>query len=115
LEIYLSSFHLGLKVLAFDQVRDVILIFVLPLLLTLGTTLLLLQALVALSQLAQRRQAVRAQLVQDSGVQLSQLLVLTVTVDGEGVGGDGGVDCFIIRSAFAHFFPNRLLGRMSSR
>lgn len=90
-----SLLNLALEVLALDQVRDVVLVF-LALFLALGG-LLLLQVLVALGQLAQRRQAVRAQLVQDARDELGQLLLLAVAVDSEGVGGDGGVDCIWIR------------------
>lgn len=77
-----------LKVLTLNQVRDIILILVVLLL----ASLLLLQALVALGKLAQRGQAVGAELVQDAGDEFSEFLLFAVAVDGEGVGGDGGVD-----------------------
>jgi hypothetical protein len=76
-------FDLALEVLTFHQVGDVVLIVAL-----LG----LLQVLVALGELAERGQRVRAELVKDAGNELSQLLILTVAVDGEGVVGDSGVD-----------------------
>lgn len=53
----------------------------------------LLHALVALGELAQGSERVGAELVQDAGDELGELLVLAVAVDGEGVGGDRGVDC----------------------
>lgn len=78
---------LALEVLALDEIRDVVVVFLLVL--TLGA---LLQALVALGELSERGQGVGSKLVQDAGNELGQLLVLTVAVDGEGVGWDGGVD-----------------------
>lgn len=75
---------LALEVLALDQVGDLVVILAL---------LSLLHVLVALGELAERGQGVGAELVQDAGDKLSELLVLTVAVDGEGVGLDGGVDC----------------------
>lgn len=74
---------LALEVLALDQVGDLVVILAL---------LSLLHVLVALGELAERGQGVGAELVQDAGDKLSELLVLTVAVDGEGVGLDGGVD-----------------------
>ncbi len=78
-----SLLDLVLEVLAGDEVRDIIVIRLL---------LALLHVLVALGQLAERGQGVGAQLVQDAGDQLGELLILAVAVDGEGVGRDGGVD-----------------------
>lgn len=77
-----------LKVLAFDKIRNVILIFVI----LLALAFLLLETLVALGKLAERGKAVGAKLVQDTGDELGELLLLAVTVDGKGVGGNGGVD-----------------------
>lgn len=82
---------LGLEVLALDELRDVLIVRVV--LLRAVLTLLLLQALVALGELSQGSEGVGAELVEDAGDELGELLVLTVSVDGEGVGGDGGVDC----------------------
>lgn len=76
---------LALKVLALNQVGDIVVI------LALLTSLL--HVLVALGQLAEGGQGVGAELVKDAGDKLGELLILTVTVDGEGVGLDGGVDC----------------------
>ena len=87
---------LALKVLALDEIGDLVVIVGLAFLLV--AALLLLQALVALGQAAQGRQAVGAELVEDAGHELGQLLVLAVAVDGEGVGGDGGVDCMSLCS-----------------
>ena len=49
--------------------------------------------MIALRQLAQRGKAVGAELVKDAGDEFGEFFVLAVAVDGEGVGGDGGVDC----------------------
>lgn len=84
----LLDVSLALEVLALDKVGDVII--VLLLVLTLNA---LLHALVALGELAEGSERVGAKLVEDAGDELGQLLVLTVAVDGEGVGGDGGVNC----------------------
>lgn len=86
LDTHLLDLGLALEVLAGDQLGDVVIIGLLAL-------LALLHALVALGQLAQRGQGVGAELVQDAGDELGQLLVLAVAVDGKGVGGDGSVDC----------------------
>lgn len=80
--------NIALEVLALNQVRDIVLILVL---LALGTGLLL-HVLVALGELAQGGKAVGAKLVEDTGDELGEFLLLAVTVEGEGVGGDGGVD-----------------------
>lgn len=74
---------LALEVLTLDQVGDVVLLTVLA---------LLLHVLVALGELAEGGEGVGAELVEDAGDELGELLVLAVAVDGEGVGGDGGVD-----------------------
>ena len=81
-----NLFDLALKVLASDQVGDVVIVL---------TTLLVLlgNVLVALSELAEGSKGVGSELVQDTRDELSQLLVLAGTVDGEGVGGDSGVNC----------------------
>lgn len=76
---------LVLEAVAGHQVGDVVLIS-LPL-------LALLHVLVALGKLAERRERVGAELVEDTGDELRELLVLTVAVDGECVCRDGGVDC----------------------
>lgn len=76
---------LVLKAVAGHQLGDVVLIS-LPL-------LALLHVLVALGKLAERRERVGAELVEDAGDELRELLVLTVAVDGECVCRDGGVDC----------------------
>lgn len=74
---------LVLKVLAGDEVGDLVVV---------GLLLALLHVLVALGQLAERGQRVRAELVQDARDELGELLVLAVAVDGEGVGGNRGVN-----------------------
>ena len=83
--------NIVLEVLTLHQLRDILII----LLLTLTTSLVLLQVLVALGQLAQGGQAVGAELVQDTGDELGEFLLFAVTVEGEGVGGEGGVDCSV--------------------
>ncbi len=80
----LPLLDLVLKGLTLDEVGDLIVIRLL---------LALLEALVALGKLAQRGKRVGSQLVQDTGDELRQLLVLTVAVDGEGVRGNRSVDC----------------------
>lgn len=82
---FCNLLDLALEVLAGNEIGDVILLSVL---------LVLLHVLVALSELAEGSKGVGAELVKDAGDELSELLVLTVTVDGEGVGGDSGVDCW---------------------
>ena len=82
--------NIALEVLTLNQIGDIILLVVL---LALTTGLVLLHVLVALSELAERSKTVRAKLVQDTGDELGELLVLTDTVDGEGVGGYRGVNC----------------------
>lgn len=77
---------LVLEVLASNQIGDVVIISLL-------VAISLLHVLVALSKLAERGERVRAKLVKDARDELCQLLVLTVAVDGEGVGGDSSVDC----------------------
>jgi hypothetical protein len=77
---------LALEVLTLDQIGDIILIIIL--LLTLG----LLHVLVRLGELAEGSEAVGAELVKDTGDELGEFLLLAVAVEGEGVGGDGGVD-----------------------
>lgn len=72
--------------LASNEVWDVVIVLLLG-------ALLLLHALVALGQLAQGGKGVWAELVEDTWDELGELLVLAGTVDGEGVGWDGGVDC----------------------
>lgn len=93
-----SLLDIVLEVLALDQIRDIILLIVL---LALSTGLALLHVLVALSKLAQRSETVGAQLVQDTGDQLGEFLLLAVTVQSEGVGGDGSV----------HFFFKKIIQR----
>lgn len=81
----IALLDLALEVLTLDQIGDVILLVVL---LALG----LLHVLVRLGELAEGGKAVGAELVQDTGDELGELLLLTVAVESEGVGGDGTVD-----------------------
>ena len=89
--LYLFLLNIALEVLTLHQVGDIILIVIL---LALSTALGLLHVLVALGELTEGGEAVGAQLVQDTGDELGEFLLLAVTVEGEGVGGDGGVDFF---------------------
>lgn len=84
--------NIVLEVLALHQFRDIVLILVL---LALTSGLVLLQVLVALGELAQGSKAVGAELVKNARDELSELLLLAVAVEGEGVRGDGGVDCIV--------------------
>lgn len=84
-----SLLNIALKVLALDQLGDIIL---LVFLLALTTGLVLLHVLVAFGELAERGEAVGAQLVEDTGDELGEFLFFAVAVEGEGVGGYGGVD-----------------------
>lgn len=74
---------LVLEALTRDQVGDIVVV---------GLLLGLLHVLVALGELAERCERVGSELVEDSGDELGQLLVLTVAVDGKGVGGNRGVN-----------------------
>lgn len=76
-------FDLALKVLALYQVGDVVLII---------TLLTLLHVLVALGELSEGGERVGAELVKNAGNKLRELLVLAVSVDGEGVVGDSGMN-----------------------
>ena len=80
---------------ALHKLRDLIIVIILFLAIL---TLFLLHGLVALGELAQTGERIWAELVEDAGHELGQLLVLAVAVDGEGVGGDGGVDCMSLCS-----------------
>lgn len=76
---------LVLKVLALDELGNVVLIIVTAL-------LTLLHVLVALGELSERGERVGAELVEDARNKLGELLVLAVTVDGKGVVRDSSVD-----------------------
>lgn len=82
--------------LASNEVWDVVIVLLLG-------ALLLLHALVALSQLAKGGKGIWAELVEDTWDELGELLVLTGTVDGEGVGWNGGVDCTMLELAVRTF------------
>lgn len=75
--------HLVLEVLARNEVRDLVIVRLL---------LTLLHILVALRQLAERRERVGPKLIEDAGNELRKLLILTVAVDSECVRRDGGMD-----------------------
>lgn len=79
----LLDLGLVLEVLALNEIGDLIVVL----------ALLLLEVLVALGELAEGSKRVGAELVEDTRDKLGELLVLAVTVDGEGVGGDSGVNC----------------------
>ena len=84
-----------------NEVWDVVIVLLL-------SALLLLHALVALGQLAKRGKGIWAKLVEDTWDELGELLVLTGTVDGEGVGWNGGVNCAVLEHA-VHSFTVLLL------
>ena len=89
--------------LAGNEIWDVVIVLLLG-------ALLLLHALVALGELAQGCKGVWAKLVQDTWDELGELLVLTGTVDSEGVGWDGGVNCaaldpFLLKQVLLGFQP----------
>lgn len=79
---------LALEVLALNEVGNLVVVLAL---------LVLLHGLVALGELAEGGQGVGAELVQDAGDELGELLVLAVAGDDKGVGGDGGVDWIAAR------------------
>lgn len=81
------------EILSFDQIRNIILILVFFAFFLAFASFLLLQTLVTLGQFAERSQAVGTELVQDSGDKFGEFLFFAVSVDGEGVGGNGGMDC----------------------
>ena len=85
----MNLLDIALEVLALDQIRDIILIFIL---LALSAGLVLLHVLVALGELAEGGEAVGAKLVKDTRDELGKFLLFAVTVESEGVGGNGGVD-----------------------
>ena len=85
---------LTIKRLTGDQIRNIIVVIILRLFLLIPTHthLLPLHLLIALGKLAQRREAVRAQLVKNTRDEFRELFLLAVAVDCEGVGGDGGMN-----------------------
>lgn len=86
-----SITRLALERLTRYQIRNLLVVisalFLLPVL-----ALILLHALVALGQLAEAGQAVWAKLVEDARDELGKLFVFAVAVQGEGVGGERGLD-----------------------
>lgn len=84
--------NLVLEVLTGNEVWDLIIISLL---------VALLHVLVALSELAEGSEGVGAELVEDARDELSELLVLTISIDGKGVGGNGSVHCLLL-SAMLH-------------
>lgn len=95
------SLHLTFKILSLNQIRDIVIIIVIVIPAVLfvaavpvpaAAAVLFLQALVALGQFAQRRQTVRPKLVENPRDEFGEFLVFARAVDGEGVGGDRGVD-----------------------
>lgn len=85
-----NLFDLVLKVLTLNQVWDIIIILIIVLLVL--TTLCLLHRLVALGKLAEGSKGIWAELVEDTWDELGELFVFAVTVDGEGVGWNSGVN-----------------------
>lgn len=89
----INLLDVALEVLALNEIGDIILLIVL---LAVSAGLVLLHVLVALGELAEGSKAVGAKLVQDTGDELGEFLLLAVAVEGESVGGDGGVDYITI-------------------
>ena len=88
----IKSIHTLLKVLPLNQIRDIIIALLLLRIPPFAAAILLLHALVALRQLPEAGEGVGAELVEDAGDELGEFFVFAGTVDGEGVGGNGGVD-----------------------
>lgn len=87
--------HFALEILPRDQVGDIVVVVIALAVLAAGTAaLLLLQALVALGKFPEGGEAVGAELVEDARDEFGEFFVFAVAVDGEGVGGDGCVDCW---------------------
>jgi len=84
---------LVLKCLVLNQIGDLIIVIVF---LAFGP---LVHGLVALGQLTERGQGIRAQLVEDAGHKFGQLLVFSIAVDGKKVARDGGVNWNQVRRA----------------
>jgi hypothetical protein len=78
----------GLKVL--NKIGDVVVVFVASF--ATSSARLLLDCLVGLGELAERRERVRTELVEDAGDELGELLDVTSTIDGECVGRECSVD-----------------------
>ena len=72
-----------------DEVGDVIVIVISS---ARWPLLALLNCLVGLGELAEGRERIRTELVENARDELSELLNLAGTVDGESVGRNGGVD-----------------------
>ncbi|KAM3075923.1 hypothetical protein ACMFMF_011966 [Clarireedia jacksonii] len=85
-----NLFDFILKVLSFDQIGNIIIVFVV---LLVFTTFCLLHRLVALSEFSKGGKGVWAKLVENTGNKLSEFLVFAVSVDSKGVRWDGGVNC----------------------
>ena len=73
------------------QIRDVIIV-VISFSVAIVSTFLLLHALVTLGEFAKGGETVGTELVEDTGYELGKFLIFAVAVDGEGIGGNGGVD-----------------------
>ena len=80
--------RLVLEALALDQIRNVVVVI----LALAGLALRLLHLLVALGELAEAGERVGTELVEDTGNELGQLLLLAVAVEGKGGGRNRGVD-----------------------
>jgi len=81
-------FNLVFKVLPRNQIWDVIIVILLRTFTAFG----LLHGLVALGELSEGSEGVGTKLVENARDELGEFLVLTVSVDSEGVRGDGGVN-----------------------
>ena len=81
-------FNLILESLSCNQIWNIVLIVIV----LAFTALLLLHGLVALGKLSEGCEGVGAELVENTGYELSELLVFAVTVDSKGVGWDCGMN-----------------------
>jgi len=82
--------NFALKVLPFHQIWYIVIVLVLRL--ASLSSVLFLQALIALRQLAQGGQGVRTKLVENAGDEFGELFVFARTVNGKSVRRNGGVD-----------------------
>ena len=100
---------------ALHKLRDLIIVIILFLAIL---TLFLLHGLVALGELAQTGERIWAELVEDAGHELGELLLFAVAVDGERVCWDGCVDCVracMLARLFLTYASSRMYKCLSDR
>lgn len=111
--------NLTLEILPRHQFRDIVIIVIPSSALAVlpaaaagaGAPFLLLQGLVALGEFAEGGEAVGPELVEDSRDEFGEFFVFAVAVDGEGVGGDRGVDFDFLELVGGCIFGGREEGR----